>query len=310
MQNYNTDHFEEAHKRQKQAARATNCKNATFERETMKQASRMQSFHQLANVSEAFRAVMNNTIKQTHIKEKKIFMEAPASPLGQQTTARLTQAIVLDPLSIANLRPDEPAQQSHLFFVVRILTTAAVARMILASARVTMGTELQVLEQFSKEQFRRRVSHSVQILQDAAGQSTPHSKQQACTQVRDMALRALVVAGVSSKLVQSMSSMITQGNIEWTATCILKTPELLTLPQTITEFLQRSKREAHNDLAHRTSQLKCMCFVKSPKAGIHFANVWDVEKQHPDHVRHSHLTCSQDACCDLQRMCASYDAFK
>lgn len=84
----------------------------------MKQASRMQSFQQLSNVSEAFRAVMNNTIKQAHIKEDRVLMEMQLPQNGNSTTAQLTQAIVMDPLSMAQLRAEEPTQQAHLFFVV------------------------------------------------------------------------------------------------------------------------------------------------------------------------------------------------
>lgn len=144
---------------------------------------------------------------------------------------------------------------------------------------------MQVLEQFSTEQFQRRLPHAVQMIQDISGQNTYQAKRQATNELRGKALRKLIESGVPNTLVQQMSTMITPGNIEWTAKSILKTPELLSLPTSILNFLQKSSRLEHRGLA-RSNNIRCTCFVRSPRVGVHFANVWDVERQHADHVRH------------------------
>lgn len=79
-----------------------------------------------------------------------------------------------------------------------------------------------------------------------------------------------------------MGQAISLENIAATALNVLKTPELLYLPETMKESCTREAGDSHKvDLP---ACLMLVCVVSSPTITLNYYHLWDVDRQHPQQV--------------------------
>lgn len=121
------------------------------------------------------------------------------------------------------------------------------------------------------------------FLLDTAGARGETLKISSCEHIQQRVHTRLSERAFDTNVLQIVMSAITTPNIAATACRVLRTPELLYLPQCLHTYLQTS-RMLNRDL-DIDEQVLLMCFISSHLITANFYHVWDIEKHHQNKVR-------------------------
>ena len=121
------------------------------------------------------------------------------------------------------------------------------------------------------------------FLLDTAGARGETLKLSACEQIQQRVHTRLSERAIDATVLQTLMSVISTSNIAATAFRVLRTPELLYLPQCLYTYLQTSRTLNRN--VDIDAQVLQMCFCSSHMITANFHHVWDVEKRHQNMVR-------------------------